>query len=182
MRQQTVIEELERDRLVEKAKELCGQGYRLVQMMGNPREDTINVIVSFDKNYELLNYRIRIPRDDLVLPSITGATLAAFSYENELQDLFGFKVTDLAINYGGNFLRTKMPHPLADLVDTSLTDKARANLAAAKKAAAEKAAAAKAAGENEQASDDGRTVKTIPLTGVNCETDPDIDNPAPDKD
>jgi len=175
----TVIEELERERLPEVAAELCGQGYRLVQMMGNPREETINVIVSFDKNYQLKNYRIRIPRNDLVLPSITGATLAAFSYENELHDLFGIKVTDLAIDYGGKFLRTKVPHPLADLVDTNLTDKAKANLAAAKKAAAEKAAKAEKEGE---AAEGDKTVRTIPLTGVNCETAPDIDNPKPDKD
>ena len=45
----TVIEELERDRLPLVAKELCGQGYRLVQMMGTPREDTIEVLISFDK-------------------------------------------------------------------------------------------------------------------------------------
>ena len=70
----TVIEDLDRDRLPEVAQDLCGQGYRLVQMMGTPREDTIEVMVSFDKNYELKNYRVTVPRSDLTLPSITGAT------------------------------------------------------------------------------------------------------------
>jgi ech hydrogenase subunit D len=51
------------------------------------------------------------------LPSITGATLAAFPYENELQDLFGIEVEGLAVDYGGNFLRTGKVHPLADMVD-----------------------------------------------------------------
>ncbi len=156
----TVIEDLERERLPGRAKDLCGQGYRLVQMMGTPREATIEVLVSFDKAYELKNYRIQVPRDDLTLPSMTGSTLAALSYENELQDLFGFKVSDLAINYGGNFLRTKKVHPLADMVDPAV---------------GKKGPAAKPAGE-------GKTVKTVPLTGVICETAPDIDNPKPPQD
>ena len=155
----TVIEDLERERLPGLAKDLCGQGYRLVQMMGTPREETIEVLISFDKACELKNYRIQVSRDDLTLPSITGSTLAALSYENELQDLFGFKVSDLVINYGGNFLRTKKVHPLADMVDP---------------AAGKKSSAAKPA--------EGKTVKTVPLAGVNCETAPDIDHPNPPQD
>ena len=155
----TVIDDLERERLPEVAKELCGQGYRLVQMMGTPRKETIEVMISFDKAYELKNYRIQVPRDDLTLPSITGSTLAAFSYENELQDLFGFKVSDLAIDYGGNFLRTKQLHPLAEMVDPSVGPAPPiANPGSA-----------------------GQMVKTVPLTGVNCETAPDIDNPKPEE-
>ena len=38
----TEIEDLERERLPEVAKDLCGQGYRLVQMMGNPRPNSIS--------------------------------------------------------------------------------------------------------------------------------------------
>lgn len=163
----TVIEDLERERLPEVAKELCGDGWRLVQMMGTPRKETIEVLVSFDKGYELKNFSIQVARDDLTLPSITGATLAALSYENELQDLFGFKVSDLAIDYGGNFLRSKKVHPLADLFDPKAEKKA----AAAKKAAAKKAA--------EKKTEDGKTVRTVEVTGVNCETAPDIDDPKP---
>ena len=156
----TVIDDLERARLPEVAKELCGQGYRLVQMMGTPRKETIEVMISFDKAYALKNYRIQVPRDDMTLPSITASTLAAFSYENELQDLFGITVSDLAINYGGNFLRSKVIHPLAEMVDPAVgpikkTDKPAAGA--------------------------GQTVKTVPLTGVNCETAPDIDHPKPDQ-
>ena len=94
------------------------------------------------------------------------------SYENEMQDLFGIKVSDLAIDYGGNFLRTKKIHPLADMFDPAAEKKA----AAAKKAAAKKAAA----GEGEKKTKDGQTIKTVPVSGVNCETAPDIDNPKPE--
>lgn len=155
----TVIDDLERERLPEVAKELCGQGYRLVQMMGTPRKETIEVMISFDKAYQLKNYRIQVPRDDMTLPSITASTLAAFSYENELQDLFGITVSDLAINYGGKFLRSRVIHPLAAMVDPAVGPIKKTD----------KPAVA------------GQTVKTVPLTGVNCETAPDIDHPKPDQ-
>ena len=156
MKNDTVIEDFGREQLPEKARELCGLGYRLVQMMGTPRKESVEVLVSFDKGYKLKNFRIQVPRSDFKLPSITDATLAAFSYENELQDLFGIEVEGLAINYGGNFLRSKMVHPLADMVDPSVGTK--------------KTAAKKSAGGD---SEKKRTVKTIPLTGVNCETVPE---------
>jgi ech hydrogenase subunit D len=153
MKHDTIIEDLERERLPEIAADLTKQGYRFVQMMGTPREETIELMVSFDKNYELKNFRIQVPRSDLKIPSMTGATLAAFSYENELQDLFGMEVSDLAINYGGNFLRTKSIHPLADMVDPKVG----------------KRKTPAPAGDSEKK----RTVKTIPLAGVNCETVPE---------
>ncbi|NBD37927.1 MAG: NADH-quinone oxidoreductase subunit C [Verrucomicrobia bacterium] len=160
----TVIEELDRGKLAEEAAKLCGAGYRLVQMMGTPREETIEVMVSFDRAYELKNFRVQVPREDLRLPSISASTLAAFTYENELQDLFGIKVEGLAVDYEGNFLRTRTPHPMAAMADPAV----------AKKKPAAKGPAAKAEKE-------GKTVKSVPLSGVKCETAPDIDNPDPDK-
>ena len=165
MTNETIIDDLEREKLPETAAALCKDGYRLVQMMGTPRKDTVEVMLSFDKNYELKNFRIQVPRSDLTLPSITGSTLGAFSYENELMDLFGFEITDLAINYGGNFLRAKVVHPLADMFDPKVAKKAAA---AKKQAAAEKKTA------------DSKTIKTVALGGVNCETAPDIDDPKPE--
>ena len=38
------------------------------------------------------------------LPSISGVCFAAVVVENEIQDLFGIKVTDLAIDYEKHFL------------------------------------------------------------------------------
>lgn len=165
MSEETIIHDLERTGLPEKAGALGKEGFRLVQMMGTPREDSIEVMVSFDKNYELRNFRVFVPRDDLTLPSITDSFPAAFTYENELQDLFGIKVENLAIDYEGNFLRTRMPHPMAEMVDPKV---------AAKKPAVRKS---KPVAEAEK---QGKTVKTIGLSGVQCETAPDIDNPKPD--
>jgi Ni,Fe-hydrogenase III component G len=165
MSEETIIHDLERAELPQQARTLCEEGFRLVQMMGTPREDSIEVMVSFDKNYELRNFRIFVPRDELTLPSITDSFLAAFTYENELQDLFGIKVENLAIDYEGHFLRTRMPHPMAEMVDPKVASKKPATKRSKPVAEAEK---------------QGKTIKTIGLSGVQCETAPDIDNPKPD--
>lgn len=165
MSEETIIEELERSQLPETASQLAQKGFRLVQMMGTPREDHIEVMVSFDCNYALRNFRVQVPRDDLTLPSITKPFLAAFTYENELQDLFGIKVTDLALDYQGNFLRTRMPHPMAEMVDPKVSPNKTTPTKSKPVAEAEK---------------QGKTVKTIPLSGIQCETAPDIDNPKKD--
>jgi ech hydrogenase subunit D len=87
------------------------QGCRLVQISCTTGETTLDLIYSFDREYAFSNLRVVLPRSDAVIPSITGSYLAAFTYENELQDLFGIKVENLAINYNGKFYVTAVKHP-----------------------------------------------------------------------
>lgn len=97
--------------LVAHAKRLVAEGYRLVQICCTTGTETLELTYSFDRDYSLANLRVAVPRTDAVIPSITAAYLAAFTYENELQDLFGIKVTDLAIDYKGKFYTTAIPTP-----------------------------------------------------------------------
>ncbi|MEY6431861.1 NADH-quinone oxidoreductase subunit C [Thioalkalicoccus limnaeus] len=118
MSQAEPFNEIELDQWVATAEGLRADGYRLVQMTGTARPDHFEVMASFDKDYRCANYRMRISREHPQLPSISGIFLAAFTYENELKDLFGFEVPGLAIDYGGNFLRTKTKIPFAGSVTT----------------------------------------------------------------
>ncbi len=102
---------VDRNELPIKARELSAEGYRLVQICATNYEDTLEVTYSFDRGYSLVTLRMILQKSDPVIPSITGAFLAAFTYENELQDLFGIRVTDLAINYNGNFYHTAIKTP-----------------------------------------------------------------------
>lgn len=102
---------IDRSELPIKAKELSGKGYRLVQICATTGDETLEVTYSFDREYSLTNLRTTLQKSDPVTPSITGSYLAAFTYENELQDLFGIRVTDLAINYNGNFYLTAIKTP-----------------------------------------------------------------------
>ncbi|MBN2188976.1 MAG: NADH-quinone oxidoreductase subunit C [Chitinispirillaceae bacterium] len=105
------ITTVNRSELAAKASEFSREGRRLVQICCTTGEKDLEVTYSFDKDYAFSNLRVILPRSDAVIPSITGSYLAAFTYENELQDLFGIKVTDLAINYNGKFYITAVKHP-----------------------------------------------------------------------
>ncbi|NEX20248.1 NADH-quinone oxidoreductase subunit C [Thiorhodococcus mannitoliphagus] len=89
------------------------EGYRLVQMTGTARPDHFEIMISYDKDYRCTNYRTLLPRDRAELPSLSGIFPAAFTYENELKDLFGIAVPGLTVDYGGNFLRTKTKIPFS---------------------------------------------------------------------
>ncbi|MCU0608759.1 MAG: NADH-quinone oxidoreductase subunit C [Chitinispirillaceae bacterium] len=118
MIEQQPIKVIDRSELAARAAELFKANHRLVQVSCITGETTLEITYSFDKDYAFSNLRITIPRSDAVIPSITGSYLTAFAYENELQDLFGIKVTDLAINYNGKFYKTSIPTPF-------LTNKAK---------------------------------------------------------
>jgi len=105
------ITTIDRSELPAKAASLASQGYRLVQICCTTGETALELTYSFDKQYAFSNLRVIVPRNDAVIPSITGSYLAAFTYENELQDLFGITVTDLAINYNGKFYTTAITTP-----------------------------------------------------------------------
>jgi ech hydrogenase subunit D len=69
---------------------------------------------SFDDNYKFSNYRIVLANNtDTVIPSISKIYPTAFLYENEMHDLYGIKVSDMAIDFKGTFYRTAVKTPFA---------------------------------------------------------------------
>ncbi|MBK5963223.1 Fe-S-binding domain-containing protein [Thiocystis minor] len=116
MSQNESFEDIELDQWVATASRHRAEGFRLVQMTGTAREDHFEVMISYDKNYECVNFRVHVPRDQPELPSLSGVFAASFTYENELKDLFGFNIPGLALDYGGNFLRTKTKIPFSGSV------------------------------------------------------------------
>lgn len=107
------FEEIALDQWVATASRHRDEGFRLVQMTGTAREDHFEVMISYDRDYRCVNYRTHIPRDRPELPSLSAVFPASFTYENELKDLFGIAVPGLALDYGGNFLRTKTKLPFS---------------------------------------------------------------------
>jgi ech hydrogenase subunit D len=117
---------LNREELVAKVAQLKKDGYRLVQVCATTLADDFDITYSFDKDYKFESLRLSIPRTDAVVPSITGEFFGAFTYENELQDLFGLKVTDLKLDFGGKFYQLAKKTPFNET-------KAEATAAAAPK-------------------------------------------------
>jgi ech hydrogenase subunit D len=109
--------------LVSKAEQMKKDGLRLVQISCT-LADAFEITYSFDKDYNLINLRMIVAKNDPVIPSITGSFLCAFTYENELQDLFGLTVKDMQLNFNGNFYQTSVKTPFNNPATQTKPDKA----------------------------------------------------------
>ena len=92
--------------LLGRAKEMLAQGQRLVQICCTKLPDALELQYSFDRDYAFTSFRITFPGGEGTVPSISSVYLSAFLYENEIHDLFGIKVMDIAVDYQGKFYRT----------------------------------------------------------------------------
>jgi ech hydrogenase subunit D len=99
--------------LVDTARTLKEEGYRMVQICATKIPDAYEITYSFDKDYEMVHYRITIP-EDMEIMSITDSYFAAFVYENEMKDLFGIKIKHIALDFQGEFFVTNEPTPWKD--------------------------------------------------------------------
>lgn len=118
-------------------------GSRFVQMLCVNTEDGIDVVYSFMKDGVLVNHEIKGVKKGTTIPSITDNFIAAFVFENEAHDLFGVDISNIAIDFEGNFyaLAQKEPMTIVSPEQHAAREKAK-KLAAAKAAKAAKANAA----------------------------------------
>jgi ech hydrogenase subunit D len=98
--------------LVGMVAHLFAEGYRLVQIGCSTLQSGYELNYSFDKDYRFKNLRITVAPDEEV-PSISVIYPNAFLYENEIHDLFGLLVKDIAIDYGGSLYRTAIKTPFS---------------------------------------------------------------------
>ena len=90
--------------LLGESQKLQYENYRFVTATCVDNNDgSFDVIYHFDKDLELKNYRVRVGREDEI-PSISGIYFCALLVENEIKELFGLNVTNIAIDYGGHLL------------------------------------------------------------------------------
>jgi ech hydrogenase subunit D len=107
------MQSVTKEQLPEKVKQYLADGYRLVQIHATTMAQEFEVTYCFDKNYDFAGVRIPVAKSDPVLPSITNAYLCAFTYENEIHDLFGISFTGLALDFKGTFYRKSVATPFA---------------------------------------------------------------------
>lgn len=106
------ITTIERDELVGIAAELFAEGYRFVQVSCVTMESSYELTYSFDKAYRLKNLRvIAVPENEI--PSISVIFPNAFLYENEIHDLFGLTIRNMAVDYRGTLYRTMIRTPFS---------------------------------------------------------------------
>ena len=87
------------------------EGHRFVQVLAVNTEAGIDVQYTFMKDGVLEVFTIKGVTPETPIPSITDRFIAAFVFENEIHDLFGVNVRDIAIDFGGNFYVTAQPSP-----------------------------------------------------------------------
>lgn len=124
----------------ELARQKKADGWRYVQTLAVNTDDGIDVLYSFMKGDILDNVTIKAVKKEDVVPSITGSYLAAFVFENEVHDLFGVNISDIAIDFKGNFYRLSQKEPMTVISPEKLAAREKAAKIAAAKAAKEKAA------------------------------------------
>lgn len=98
------------DLLKAKAREMRDRGYRLVQIGATALPELVELNYSFDRDGQLLNYRLQVPAETARVPSITDIYWCAFIYENEISDLFKVQVDGMAVDFKGKFYKTAIPH------------------------------------------------------------------------
>lgn len=103
---------LEKHDLAGAAARLFAEGYRLVQIGCNTLPAAYELNYTFDREYEFQNLRITVPPGEDV-PSISMIYQNAFLYENEIHDLFGVRITNISIDYGGTLYRTAIKNPFS---------------------------------------------------------------------
>jgi ech hydrogenase subunit D len=104
------IIQVEVSELLDRVQDMKEEGYRLGQICAAKADGRFHLLYSFDKDCALTNLKLAVPEEETI-PSITGVYWPAFIYENEMQDLFGFRFKHLALDYNGKFFRVSEPTP-----------------------------------------------------------------------
>ena len=153
---ETVFTTIEKDELSALAEKLLEDDHRFVQILAVATEEGCDLVYSFMKGDVLTNYEIKAVKPSDAIPSITEYFLEAFVFENEIHDLFGVRIDDIEIDFGGNFYRLAIDEPMTIVSPerAAQREKARKAARAAERKAAADAEKKPAAKKTESADDD----------------------------
>lgn len=121
------------------------EGWRYVQILAVNTEEGIDLVYSYMKDGLLENDTVAAVGADDAVPSITDLFLEAFVCENEIHDLYGVAIENIAIDFGGMFYQLSSKAPMTVVSPEQLAAREKAKKIAAAKTAKEAAAAKKAA-------------------------------------
>lgn len=106
---------IELNELESEVRSYFDQGYRFVTLDCIQEGDQIQFLYHFDKDLELSHFRLYVDRDTVV-PSMSHIYMCMFLIENEIQDMFGMKFSDLVIDYQGRLLLTDEVPPAPQVI------------------------------------------------------------------
>lgn len=128
------------------------EGWRYVQILAVKLEDEgkSDMVYSYMKDGHLMNLTVEAVSQEDVIPSISDLFLEAFVCENEIHDLFGIHIENIAIDFLGNFYQLSTEFPMTIISPEKLAEREKAKKIAAAKAA-KAAKAAQGSGDDEEA-------------------------------
>jgi len=94
---------LNKDEIAQNVKNSFNNGLRFITITCVETPNGFEIIYHFAKEYEMKHFKISIGKDEEI-ESISSIYFCAMLVENELKDLFGIKVNNLAIDYDGKLL------------------------------------------------------------------------------
>lgn len=97
------VTDVTRESLVDQVEKLLDEGFRFVTISCTSLPAHFDLVYHFDRSYHLEHLRLKLSPDQ-PLPSVSRICSPALVIENELKDLFGLRVDDLLVDFGGRFL------------------------------------------------------------------------------
>jgi ech hydrogenase subunit D len=108
--QQQTVKKIAPENLLSEVSTIKNNGYRFVAISCTKNGDDLDIVYSFDKDYDLLNLQLAAPGNSEV-DSISCYFVPAFLYENEIKELFGIKVNNILLDYNDNFYKKAKSTP-----------------------------------------------------------------------
>ncbi|MCS7103334.1 MAG: NADH-quinone oxidoreductase subunit C, partial [Candidatus Korarchaeum sp.] len=100
-----LYEEVDRNSLISKARELYESNARFMSLVCNDKDDHFELIYYFERGSDVLGVKTRVRKGEKA-QSITSVYPCAFLAENEVKDMFELEFTGLSPDIGGALLRT----------------------------------------------------------------------------
>lgn len=95
--------EIKNEDIEQNVQKMFDEGYRFITITCVDAKDEFDIIYHFDKEYHMQHFRTKISKDQ-ELESISKIYFCAMLVENEIMDLFGIKVKNIAVDYDGRLL------------------------------------------------------------------------------
>lgn len=117
------IKEIKKDELLAEVKKFADAKARFVTAVCNDLGDKLEVTYFFNMSpgMEMHGLRMTVGKNEEV-PSTTGIYLTTVLIENEMKEMFGLKVKDLAIDFGGRMLLAE-DSPVTPMLKTEAAGK-----------------------------------------------------------
>ncbi len=113
------VEDVTVEGLLPRVRQIAEANMRPITTTCIDSGDNFEVLYHFGKGAEMLHLRLVVPKDAEV-PSISDVYFGAVLAENEMGEMFGMKLTGLALDYRGRMLLSEDIPPAPMLKSNSV--------------------------------------------------------------